>query len=126
MREMMQKSNQAKHVIHAYLKDTLASAYRKCSLCDNRTSSICVRCRCCYICHYELLSEQPLSPLPEQQKQKHEWQRKVIDVYGQQVEPICNYRTCNHKFSVHDYDAHKCKCRHALNYAAGISLKIEP
>jgi len=121
---MMQKTNQAKHVIHAYLKDTLASGYRECSLCDNRTHSICVKCRCCYTCHCELLSERP-SPLPQQQKQKHEWQGKVIDVYGQQIEPICNYRTCKHKFSVHGYDTHKCKCRHALNYAAGISLKMK-
>jgi hypothetical protein len=57
-------------------------------------------------------------------QQKQEWQRKVIDVYGEQIEPICNYRSCKHKFSVHD--THKCKCRHTLNYAVGISLKIEP
>ena len=37
-REMVQKTNQAKHVIHAYLKITVASGYRKCSLCDNRTA----------------------------------------------------------------------------------------
>jgi hypothetical protein len=37
MMGMMQKTNQAKHVIHAYLKDTPASGYRECSLCDNRT-----------------------------------------------------------------------------------------
>ena len=47
----------------------------------------------------------------------------VIDVYGQQIEPICNYRTCNHKFSTHGHSSHTCKCRHALNYAAGISLE---
>ena len=119
----MQKTNQAKHVIHAYLKGTLASGYRKCSLCDNRSRSICIKCRCCYTCHYELLSEQALS---EQEKYEYE-QRKIIDVYGQLIEPICNYRACKHKFSVHSYDAHKCKCRHALNYAAGISLYyLEP
>ena len=46
----------------------------------------------------------------------------VIDVYGQQIEPICNYRTCNHKFSTHGHNSRTCKCRHALNYAAGVSL----
>ena len=56
---MMQKSNQAKHVIHAYLKYTSASGYMKCSLCKNRTSSICIKRRYCYTCHCELLSEQP-------------------------------------------------------------------
>jgi hypothetical protein len=45
--------------------------------------------------------------------------QKAMDVYGQQIEPICNYRTCNHKFSEH---GHKCKCHHALNYATGVSI----
>ena len=44
----------------------------------------------------------------------------VMDVFGQQIEPICNYRTCNHKFSEHGN--HKCKCRHAINYATGVSI----
>ena len=114
IRGLMQKSNQAKHVIHAYQKYTPGSGYMECSLCKNRTGSICIKCRSCYTCHLELLSEQ------------QEWQRKVIDVYGQQVEPICNYRRCKHKFSVHGYYTHKCKCRHAINCAAGVSLKIEP
>ena len=110
----MQKSNQDKHVIYAYLKYTPASGNMECSLCKNRTNSICIKCRSCYICHLELLSEK-----------KQEWHRKVIDVYGQQVEPIYNYRRCKHKFSVHGYYTHKYKCRHPINYAAGISLKIE-
>jgi hypothetical protein len=45
----------------------------------------------------------------------------AMDVYGQQIEPICNYRKCNHTFSTHGH-SRKCKCRHASNYAAGISL----
>jgi hypothetical protein len=49
-------------------------------------------------------------------------QQKIIDVYGQQIEPICNYRTCNHKFSVHGHSTHICKCRHPLNYATGVSI----
>jgi hypothetical protein len=31
-------------------------------------------------------------------KNKNKNRRKVIDVYGQQIEPICNYRRCKHKF----------------------------
>jgi hypothetical protein len=48
----------------------------------------------------------------------------AIDVYGQQIEPICNYRTCHHKFSTHGRST-QCKCRHALNYALGLSLKTD-
>jgi hypothetical protein len=83
----MQKSNQAKHVIHAYLKYTPASGYMECSLCKNRTHSICIKCRSCYTCHCELLSEQ--------KQQKKEWQRKVIDVYSQSatiVDAIINFQ----------------------------------
>ena len=43
----------------------------------------------------------------------------VMDVYGQQIEPICNYRNCHHKFSEH---GHRCKCNHPLNYATGVSI----
>jgi hypothetical protein len=60
--------------------------------------------------------------IEQSSSQRQQQQTKVIDVYGQQVEPICNYRTCNHKFSVHGYDIHNCKCRHPLNYATGVSL----
>jgi hypothetical protein len=122
MNRMMQKSNQAKPVIHAYLKGTLASGYRECSLCNNRTCSICVKCRGCYTCHCKLLSEQSL---PQQQKLKQEYQRKVIDVYGQQIASTCNHRTCNHKLSTHGHSSRTCKCRHPINYAAGVSLKTD-
>jgi hypothetical protein len=49
-------------------------------------------------------------------------EKMAIDVYGQQIEPICNYRTCNHEFSIHGHNSRKCKCCHPLNYAAGLSL----
>jgi hypothetical protein len=44
-------------------------------------------------------------------------QQVAMDVYGHQIEPICNYRTCSHKFSPHGHSASKCKCHHPLNYA---------
>ena len=59
--DMMQSNNQTKHVVHAYLKDTPVSGYMKCTLCKNRTGLVCVKCRYCYCCHCELLSEQLLS-----------------------------------------------------------------
>jgi hypothetical protein len=48
--------------------------------------------------------------------------KMAIDVYGQQIEPICSYRRCHHKFSIHGHISRICKCRHALNNAAGVSL----
>lgn len=44
-------------------------------------------------------------------------QQIAMDVYGRQIEPICIYRTCSHKFSIHGHSCSKCKCRHPLNYA---------
>ena len=64
---------------------------------------------------------QPIAIAAEQQPLSS---KMAIDVYGQQIEPICNYRTCNHKFSTHGHSS-KCKCRHALNYAAGVSLRTD-
>jgi hypothetical protein len=48
----------------------------------------------------------------------------AINAKGQPfpAEPICSYRRCHHKFSVHGYGNHNCKCRHPLNYATGVSL----
>src|SRR5919202_4839123 len=104
---MMQKSNQAKHVVHAYQKYTPASGYMECSLCKNRTGSICIKYRSCYTCHLELLSEQ----LSLQKQKQKTIPTKVIDLYGQQLTSIDihrNYRRCKHKFSVHGYYTHKC------------------
>jgi hypothetical protein len=46
----------------------------------------------------------------------------AINVYGQQIESICNYRRRNHNFSTHGHSSRICKCRHPINYAIGISL----
>jgi hypothetical protein len=97
------------HILHPYLRDTHIRGYKECISCKSKTQSTCVKCGFCYNCHTELLMK--LS--------SNQQQRKALDVYGQEAEPICNYRTCHHKFSVH---GHKCKCRHALNYAAGVSM----
>jgi hypothetical protein len=43
--------------------------------------------------------------------------RMATDVHGHQIESICNYHTCSHKFSLHGHSGSKCKCRHPLNYA---------
>jgi hypothetical protein len=84
--------------------------YKECSSCRSKTQSTCVRCGYCYNCHSVSLAEHS----------SQQQQRKFLDLYGQEAEPICSYRTCRHKFSVHN--SRKCKCRHALNYATGVSL----
>ena len=91
----------------------------------------CVKCAYCYSCHWKVESERseyvavekhstPARTVIEQLSVGKQ-QIVAMDVYGQQIEPICSYRTCNHNFSTHGH-SHKCKCRHPLNYAAGISL----
>jgi hypothetical protein len=71
------------------------------------------------------LEKYPPARIMIEQSSSHQQQQqtKAIDVYGQQTEPICNYRTCHHKFSAHAHgNHHNCKCRHPLNYATGLSL----
>ena len=58
----------------------------------------------------------------EQEQQEQEQEIKVIDVFGQQTEPICSYHTCHHKFSIHGHSSHVCKCHHPFNYATGVSI----
>jgi hypothetical protein len=96
--------------MHPYLRDARIPGYKECSSCRSKAQSTCVKCGYCYKCHSELLMNIP----------SNQQQRKALDVYGQETEPICSYRTCRHKFSLHN--TYKCKCRHALNYAAGVSM----
>jgi hypothetical protein len=84
------------------------SSIRNCKECKFAERLTC--------CHNN--NEQPPSPSHQRPQQ----QTKVIDVYGRETEPICSYRKCHHKFSVHGHDNHNCKCRHAMNYATGISI----
>jgi hypothetical protein len=49
---------------------------------------------------------------------------KVIDVFGQESEPICNYYRCHHKFSFHRLNSHTCHCKHPTNSTTGVSKSI--
>jgi hypothetical protein len=49
---------------------------------------------------------------------------KVIDVFGQESEPICNYYRCHHKFSFHNLNSHTCHCKHPKNSTIGVSKSI--
>jgi hypothetical protein len=57
-------------------------------------------------------------------QQQQQQQTKVIDVYGQQTEPICNYHTCNHKFSLHGFSTRICKCNHPQNDTTGLLILL--
>jgi hypothetical protein len=138
-----QKDN---HLEHDYLRDTLVSIYKECVSCKIRTQFTCVKCGYCYSCHWKkeelekveskssstsnsVFQEkypQPATIIIEQSasSQQQQQQTKAIDIYGKQIEPICNYRTCHHKLSVHGYGNHSCKCRHPHNYAMGVSFAI--
>ena len=43
----------------------------------------------------------------------------IIDVFGKETEPICDYLRCHHKFSEHGLRIRKCQCKHPRNSAAG-------
>ena len=60
-----------------------------------------------------------------QQQQQQSEPTKVIDVFGQESEPICNYYRCHHKFSYHSLNSHNtCHCKHPKNDTIGISKSI--
>jgi hypothetical protein len=44
---------------------------------------------------------------------------KAIDVFGKEIEPICDYLRCHHKFSVHGISTYKCRCKHPQNEVIG-------
>ena len=49
----------------------------------------------------------------------------VIDVFGKETEPICDYLRCHHKFSEHGLRISKCQCKHPRNSAAGAYLLLQ-
>ena len=133
-------------MLHDYLRDTLESRYNECKSCRNRTQFTCIRCGFCYSCHWKkeelekqihfkplavvnstLFKKYPQSipaaivPIKQQVQQDEQQQLKVIDVFGIEIEPICNYHTCHHKFSLHGHSTRVCKCNHPRNYTTGIS-----
>jgi hypothetical protein len=138
-------------IVHDFLRDTLVSTYKECIYCKGRTQFTCAKCRYCYSCHWKkeeldraqlktlattansanlgkysqaattrIIGQSPTTPAPYQQLRGQQ-QEKAVDVYGQETEPICSYLTCQYKFSLHS--VRSCRCRHALNYASGVSLK---
>ncbi len=127
------------------MRDTLVYRYRECTSCTNRTEFTCIKCGFCWSCHWK--TEQvdrvdsynkilPLVPLfgnhsksVVAEEKKHRKQgllesptiTSVIDVYGDEAEPICDYLKCHHKLSVHGLRTSGCKCKHPQNIAVGVS-----
>ena len=48
---------------------------------------------------------------------------KVLNVLGQQDEPICTYYRCRHKLSVHG--TRSCRCKHPMNKILGILMRYD-
>ena len=71
-----------------------------------------------------IIEEEGQTQQEQEQEQEQQEQIKIIDVFGQQTEPICNYHTCHHKFSIHGHSSHVCKCHHPFNYATGVSISL--
>jgi hypothetical protein len=58
----------------------------------------------------------------ENDKQDQYLRTNVIDVFGKETEPICDYLRCHHKFSEHGVRIRKYQCKHPRNSVAGAYL----
>ena len=139
--------------MHEYLRDTIANRYDECKSCNNRTEFTCVRCNYCWSCLWkkEIMDkkekEKEMTAINRSQSLLVENKGilnsseimnqlrgdenisnlvQMINVFGEQIEPVCNYYRCHHKFSDHGYKSHSsCKCKHPQNSIAGIGANIQ-
>ncbi len=135
--------------MHEYLRDTLIYRYTECD--TNRTEFTCIKCGFCWSCHWkkeqaekiesystEFLNSSSVPPFLKKYSQSSVEEKRellhpliyhprttVIDVFGEEVEPICNYLRCHHKFSVHGLGKRICQCKHAQNIIIGVSKKTD-
>lgn len=127
-----------------------------CASCSTRIELVCIKCGNCWDCHwkreqvksigfwqqmfnsnqrYHLLSNylpSHVQSIIKKEKRsslltKIPDDKKIVDVFGSEKEPICNYLRCHHKFSLHGSKAHKkiCTCRHPQNSIIGIAKRIQ-
>jgi hypothetical protein len=129
--------------MHEYLRDTIANRYDECKSCNTRTEFTCVRCNYCWSCHWkkemvekekEMTKNGSRTFLVENKRSlnsevvnQHRIDENIsnpiqmVNVFGEQIEPVCNYYRCHHKFSEHGYKSHSsCKCKHPQNSIVGI------
>lgn len=129
--------------MHEYLRDTIANRYDECKSCNTRTEFTCIKCNYCWSCHWKKemvekekeMSKNGSRPFLVENKRslnsevvnQHRIDEKIsnpiqmVNVFGEQIEPVCNYYRCHHKFSEHGYKSHSsCKCKHPQNSIVGI------
>ena len=137
--------------MHEYLRDTLIYRYTECESCTNRTEFTCIKCGFCWSCHWKkeqaekiesytngFLNNSSVPPFLKKYSQSSVEEKRellypliyhprttVIDVFGEEAEPICNYLRCHHKFSVHGLGRRICQCKHAQNITVGLSKKTD-
>jgi hypothetical protein len=130
--------------MHEYLRDTIANRYDECKSCNARTEFTCVKCSYCWSCHWkkeimekkeeEILNRSRSAIIENkgvlkpseitnlrQFDENNSNPLQMINVFGEQIEPVCNYYRCHHKFSEHGYKSHSsCRCKHPQNSIVGI------
>ena len=112
-------------VQHDFPRGTIVSTYKERIYYKGRTQFTGIECRCCYSCHWkkeeldkvelERANSQIVWKYPQLTAIRIEQpseEKLALDVYGQQIELICNHEICNHR----------CKCRHPINYATRVSI----
>lgn len=66
----------------------------------------------------------PWLTMVQQKTKSKSWKNgKVLNVLGQQDEPICTYYRCHHKFSLHG--TRSCRCKHPMNKILGILTRYD-
>jgi hypothetical protein len=58
-------------------------------------------------------------------QEKQQQPQLIIDVFGQETEPICTYYRCRHKFSLHGLNTHGCRCKHPMNKTLGVFMRYD-
>jgi hypothetical protein len=131
--------------MHEYLRDTIVNRYDECKSCNARTEFTCVKCGYCWSCHWKKeivekkedeahLNKLRLATIENkgilrpseiinqpQFDENNSNPVQMINVFGEEMEPVCNYYRCHHKFSEHGYRSHSsCRCKHPQNSIAGI------
>jgi hypothetical protein len=136
--------------MHEYLRNTLVSRYEDCEHCKCRSQFTCIKCIFCWSCHWKQEESEKLQILSprltytfypsylndnylgstayktkKSQQEIRDYQQVVMtNVFGEATEPICNYRTCHHGFSLHGLDTHICQCQHPQNLVVGVTKKL--
>jgi hypothetical protein len=59
----------------------------------------------------------------EEEEETEQAQGIIVDVFGQNSEPICTYYRCRHKFSLHGLGSSRCRCKHPMNRTLGVFMK---